>query len=808
MFDFIYTLRSLLRNRGYVSLVIVIVAGGLAVAMALYSFVENIWFKPLPFDNGDRFITFKSYDNNSSLEPISAVDEFIAQYLSETTSSFDTINITRTRLNAVLSEGDATESYNAAQISADLLAAAQVAPKLGRLLTRDDEIAGAQNVALIGDRVWLNSFEGQQDIIGRETTINGQPYTIVGVMPREFRFPFAHDVWLPLKLGARSEPGKAPLTSLLGVLKDGVSIEQANIDVAKNMATLAEDHPEYYSTQVVYAIPYTHTVLNNFNIIYAMIAAVVAIVLLMCVNVGNLLLVRANENLNDLAIQKALGASIWKLMQSSLRESFLICLTGGLLGLGLSVLVIHFVGLMLALFYGGEIFQPFWWEFHLTTSSVIAAIICLGCTWLLGSSFPMWQLFRSKDEPLMGKSTSKSLVGAQSPRVIRYLVGFEVTLSIALLIVSGSLAAAIQLAVNSDYGAATENYLSANISLNTQDYGDIDARLQYYTTLQTELNALPAIEHTSFTTALPGSLAPQIPFNVEDRNLRDTTGGFPKQGVVWVSDNYFNVMDVPVLAGRSFDGGDQRDSLPVVVIDDIFAAQMWPGESAVGKRLLIEPGAKQEWLMVIGVIQHIVQSRPLQGVKNVSTLYRPLSQSSPRQLSLVAPTTVVPIALVQSVKRVSTQVDRRIALTNVQSLEHGLIRNMSGWQLISSLFAMAAAIAFIMSMCGIYGVMSRAVTQRTQEMGVRRALGLTNLGVTKQFLLSASVYLLIGLVVGGTVGLLGLNVFAEVLAEILNRLPIVLATTTFGVTLTIYLATVVPSRKIAQLEPGDALRYE
>ena len=806
--DLKYAMRLLRKSPAFTLLSTLLVAVGLGITLVVFNLANNMYFKSPSFPNGDRYVSIVGVDKTMGLAASDLLDNTIFQLISDRNQSYQVLGAVRFWNSATISDGDSAQIFNAAAITPQLLELTGVNPLLGRSLSPEDSLTGAEAVVLLGHDVWQGYYNSRSDIVGQYSRINGQQHTIIGVMPPGYTFPSHHELWLPRQIAGSVQPGEGKTTPI-ALLKEGVSLQQAQSELNAIMADLTEQYPQLYTNLGAKVVPYIGIYDANgevFGSLYLFLCF--AILLLACINVGSLILVRAGERTQELAIRSSLGGTRWRIARQALIEPFLVCLGGGLLGLGLAHYGIKFLGLgWKGLFNGGNL--PFWMDFSLDADTLLAAVLIITVIWLSAGGFSAWRVSRLDLNKVLGGFSKGSAIRGSS-KFSAIVVSIELIFSFQLLIIVGAMTLGFRILLQTDYGVARENYLTAEIILSGSAYQSSAARYQYYQNLQQELALESGIEYSTLTSTLPsGRGTPMTFFGLEDRDLRNN-GLFPSQYLLSIASNYFTALEVPILQGRSFNDADNLDSTPVVIIDQTFARSTWPDQSALGKRIQLRPDSAEEssWLTVIGVVPHIINAQAVAGAGKLSSFYQPLAQVTPYYMKVVIKVPNDPNSYRAQLISASTRADRDIALRSIKPLDEVLDHSLLGQKLLSTEFMWVSWVVLVLAITGIFGLISRAVLSRTQEIGIRRALGASRSHIIGMYLGQASLYLLIGLIVGGGTGVLFVYGGASILPEILDAIaPIAIGVTTLLVILVLG-ASYLPVRRVIKMEPGTALRYD
>lgn len=808
--DLIFNLRLLRKNFGFVAICVLMIALGMGLSITLYTIMDNGGTKSMPIPDGDRYVDIRGYDSTIGSGRRFGLDGYAYQILEDSARSFKTFGASR-RLSAIFSDNDVAARYQGVRITPNILQATGVVPALGRTLLPSDDIPGAQPVVLISHLLWRNYYAAREDIVGVSSVINGNPYTVVGVMPEGYRYPTTHDLWLPLQLAKGAQPGETPELGVIGILNEGSTVESATVEINTLLTPLNDAFPDIYMNLAGFVNPCCGILGIDSQVVkYSLPALTLFLLLLVCLNVANLILVRTNQRIHEFAIRSALGATRKRLVRAILQDSLLICLLGAFLGLFLADFGMAYVDAAAteALSVLGG--QPFWFNFDWELRTAISAVVVVITIWLLSAGLAIWKIARQDlSVTLAGGSNSGN--ESRSSFGTATMVSFEMVFSCFLLILSGVAIGGSIDAVRTDYGTATAGYLTGEIDLSSDRYSDGSTRDFFQENLGQELLSRDGIEAVSFTTALPSQYGDEVRYNLEAQDVM-VDNRFPRQNVVHISDNYFDVMEVPLLSGRVFDGTDTLDSLPVVIVGELFAEQMWPNQQAIGKRIEISPATDSaQFLTVVGVSSHIVQSFVLDGLYDPS-FYRPMTQTccdnSAQIMNVVLKVAGTPDEYRQVLQRAAARVDREVPVSSISSLVGVIETSNSVVLFMSEAFSTMALITLALAITGIYAIVSRSVRQRTKEIGIRRAVGSSNNLVHWVFIKQGLRYLLVGLLIGGGGAALVTNSVTSGSVGLIDYLPGVFVAVSVGLALLVFIATYTPSSSLVAMEPGETLRDE
>lgn len=815
-FELKYTLRLLRKKQGFAAICAFVIAVGIGISIPLIKVSGFFGFTDVPLPESDRLVTVRQRIDGQGNVP--TIDPYSYRHIEQNTEGFELLAAFRQQA-AVFSDGETADTFYGAWLTPDFMQYGAGEALMGRTLQPRDDLPGAEAVAVIGYDLWQNYYAGANDIIGRVSEINGENVTIVGVMPQEFRFPTAHELWLPLQLPNTPDAGLERNLYVAGLLQDGTDRNAIEVELNSILISLANDYPEFYGSSSAEVLPYSLIRINDGPVFsYLFMSMMITVLLLVCFNVANLLSARNSERLSELAVRGAVGGSRWKITSQVLLESFLVCLLAACVGLILGAIGVSIIGGGLA---NPSFRMPFWVNFSLTSGDFVFVALITAGIWLLSGLYPAWKISRTDINSILS-SDSKSLAGDASSRLTKSMVTIEIIVSCFLLVVCLSTVAGFYVATRQDMGVDPEGLVSARINLSASDYSDPESKLRFIEDLRNELFNEDQFGAVTFATALPGQFPIRLDFDLEDVEV-SVSNRLPQVGLAWVDYNYLDVMGIELHQGRFFDSSDEASSESVAIVDKFFADRYWPGESVIGKQVRMQPELGGDWLTIVGVINHLVQGQPTAERLYQSTLYRPISQLSAQDsgpittnrisLAIEAPG-MMPTPLLdleQALKAAAARVDRAIPLTEVYALSEMMYLTVKSNSFFYTIMLWMALATVILGIVGIYGVVSRSVFSRSMEIGIRRALGSSSAKIINIFLRQGSLYLAIGLLLGGFGGVMTVGVLLQAVGSdqgmsivflyIVPPVAIVLC-------LLVFAASYMPARKLIAIEPGEALHYE
>ena len=737
-----------------------------------------------------------SPDRSSNLSPAALRD---AQALSAFSGvlgvRFWTANITGV---------DLPEQVRGARMTFNSLRVLERKPILGHDLSEADDAPGAGHVVLLGHGLWQRRFGGDSGIVGRTVWINGEGYRVAGVMPEDFAFPVGVQLWAPLALPAAEWADRAHHSMFaLARLAPGVGERQADAAAAALGSRLASSYPATNAGWQMHA----ESAERFFGagprpFMMVLLASGAFVLLIACANVANLLLARATGRRRELAVRIALGASRNRIMRQQLTESVLISLAGGALGI-LSALW-GLDALTRSVPIEVRAYIPGFGELHFDLRAFAFAAVTAVLSGLLFGLAPAFTAARVDVQGTLKEGARGEVGGTHSRRLRSILVVAEVASALLLLVGAAQTLDTFRRLALTDPGFRSRGVLTLAVTLPAADYPKDSAVVQFFQNLQDRIAALPGVERVGSTTNLPLSWNENRGgVEVEGRPLRrreDAIG----VGMRLVSASYLEALSVPLVRGRLLGTGDRMGTVPVAVISEEAARLLWPGQDAVGKRFRPDSG---QWVEVVGVVRN-VRANPLIGNESDAVVYFANQQRPQRTLTFVVAGPGDPAALVKPVQRAINTLDSRLAAGEVVPMPRVILSTLSPQSATAQTLAASAVIALIMACVGIYGVMSYSVSQRTQEIGVRVALGATAGGV--QRLVLGGALKLAG--IGIALGLAGALAMGRGLQAILVGTkatdPVALTGVALALVAAAVVASYVPARRATRVDPMTALRAE
>lgn len=791
--------RMLRKTPGSTAIAVIALAMGVGLTALMFSILYGVIWRGLPFEESEELMFLENArvaegDNSAPVFSHDFTDWRTLQRSFEELSAF-------TNRDFNVSGGDRPERYDGALITAAAFDILKVQPLLGRLFTEEDDRPGSAPVVVIGFNLWRDRFASDPGILGKTLRLNGQETTIIGVMPEGFQFPFREDLWVPFRLDPQTMPrGSGESVSVFGRLREGVSLDRAKLDFSAITDRLARDYPA--TNQGVSAVikPYTREIIGNdeMAVLLSGLGATVLVLLMACANVANLLMSRTAARIREVGVRCALGASKVRIALQFLMESFLLALAGAVIGLVIGEIGVRLFNNAIA---GTQ--PPFWIDIRIDGTALLLVLILTLLATFASGTLPALQAARANINEIL-KDEARGSSSFRIGRISRALVVLDIALSCSLLALAGLMIRSVVKLGSVALPFPTEDVLAARVALPELDYTDPASRLRFFESVEARLTGMPGVTSFTLTTALPGLNVGRNTLTIEGVSYANDNAK-PSAARAIVTPAFFSTFGVDPLEGRLLTTQDRDGNLRVAVVNQSFARQHWPGESALGRRLRFDFDTTGTWLTIAGVVPDLYMN----GVQNEEPagVYVPLAQNPVRFMNIVA-RAPDPLALVPALREAVAEIDPDLPLYEVSSLA-AQIREDTWFVLVFGvLFMTFGLVALLLASIGLYGVMSFSVGQRTREVGVRMALGARPRDVLAMIMRQGGLQLAVGLTVGLILAFTVSRFMEAILFNVSTRDPVTFVGIVIVLSATTGLACIVPARRATRVDPLTALRYE
>jgi predicted permease len=799
--DVKYGVRMLLREPGFTAVMVVALALGIGVNTTVFTLVNAVLFRGLPFEKPDRVIYLSTNELAKNRRDVALSYPDFADWRAQAKSFQDLAGFSGA--NVVLTDdAGAPERYSGAYMTVNAFRLIGQAPMLGRDFLPEEGRAGAARTCIIGHSIWETRYGGNPQILGKSIRIDDKPATIVGVMPKGMKFPVNADMWIALVPDGDFAKREFRNMSAFGRLADGVSLQQARAELEAIALRLQKAYPKSNQGITAMAIPYN----DQFNggnirtIFLVLLGAVGFVLLIACANVANLLLARALARVREVSIRTALGASRWRVIRQLLIESILIGVLGGVAGLGIAIWGVRLFDLAVA-----NVGKPYWIVFRMDfTVFAYLAAVCVFTGILFGLA-PAIQLSRVDLNSIL-KEGGRGSTAARSRYLTGFLVVTEVALSIVLLVGSGLMIRSFLKLYGMTSGMHADRFMTMRLNLPKEKYPKDDARLRFYDQLAPRIAAVPGVESSTLVSHLPINGAFNWKFELDGQPPVEEDKR-PGVAALVAGPSYFQTAGIPVLRGRAFNDVDGVSGKEAVIVNQRFAAKYWPNQDPIGKRVHLLWDGDRPWLTVVGVSQDFRQIRPDQSELE-PVVYVPYREKPVSGIAMMVRASGNPASLTSALRKEVQSLDRDLPVFNVQTLQTNFEQQRWPFRVFGTLFAVFAAIALLLSSVGLYAVMAYSVTRRTQEIGLRIAMGASGGNILRLVLAQGMRQLAIGVAIG-LLGAFGLaRVMKSLLVQITPSYPVTFATISAILIVVGIFACWLPARGAVQVDPMTALRYE
>ena len=828
--DIKYAARLLHKKPVFTVLTVFIVAIGLGLTLYTYSLLSNLVFKPLLLNKDTPIISIEAEFNQSHLFRI-GIDPYDLLTIRNEMDSIDEIGVyqDRTSLIGNTQNNSVTRKYNSVNIEWNVFEFTGVKPIMGRVLMAEDHFEGAEPVIVLGYDIWQHYFMAQEDIVGSVILADAIPTRVVGIMPQGFAFPMTAQAWLPIKQTLLS-PTDWSRNGLFAYarLKKEVPFEVFQQELAllnKKVVKILPDNVRWRMDDFegyLRAVPYKKANITQFYSIFITMAVVVLLILLLaCINVGNLLLARVNERFKEVAIRVALGVPRNRLILQMLLESIFICTIGGFLAILIAGWGLELSNTVFEQMYMATEQKPFWWQVSLDVDAIILLIVAVVAMIAITGFIPAWRALSGDFNAVLRDGTRGSQ-GKKAARASQILVISEILLSCVVLVIATILLSTSYSAGQADYGVDTNNRITATIELPVVDYpireeeefelADTLKRTAFYYQLKDTLEQMPNIEGVAFLSQLPGTGAGASYFEIEGR-VAAVYNENPYSNNEVVSRDAWHAIGMRVIQGRDFNLDDISAEVDTIIINESISNDFFPDGDAIGQRVrraFRNPDADREggWQTIVGVVSDTYHGSAMRTSSEQYSSYFMLDHIGYSSIDVAIHYNGSQAEAEKSLQHAINQVNNNATVYNMQSYDELISQPMILVSAISKVFLLCGVIAIFLAASGIYAVAANSISQRTQEIGVRRALGASDSKIMQLFMRKAVWQLVIGLSIGITMSLWVVNQMTDTMVINQGSYMVGLIAIPLLIIIMVLVATYVPTRKIVLMEPSDALHHD
>ncbi len=800
--DVRFSLRQLLKHKGFTLVAVLTLALGIGANTAMFSVLNTFLFRALPYPNSDQLVRIFRTSPHSQSWPHSPGNFFDQHNQNTVFEKMAAYNFVSRNLTE---EGQTAERLLSLAATSDFFSLLAVSPAHGRVFKPEEFEPGADNVVVLTDRFWTRRFGSDPNIVGRTILLDGKSVQVVGVMPSGFDHPILWgpiDIWQPLAFPPERKMDRSTnYLSSFGRLKAGVSIEQAE----QSMVTLAANIGKQNSSNESESLrlePLQRSMSDSIGrtVMWFTFGLAGFVLLIACANLANLQLVRTAARSRELAVRAALGAGRLRLLQLSLTESIVIALIGGLISFGLALWGVRFISARLFTDLPGANVQLDYRVFGF-------ALLCSVVTGVLFGTVPAWFASRADVNLSLRENSRGSTAGRSQHRLRHTLIVGEVAFAMVLLAAAGLFLRGLQRFINADPGWRVDGLLTAQMSLRGDKYKDDKQRVAFLTEMENRLRTLPGVEHVAI-----GSSHPVYGFNSSGSFLVEgqpepPPDKYPEMFFEAVNSDYFATLGARLQQGRIFNAADTADHPKVVIINETTARHFWPNENPVGKRIS-DTSPKRVFFEIVGIVNDLDFPGTLREPYTRFQAFVPVAQDAPAYVTIALRTSADPEAFGNSMRNAIAGIDPALPVYRIRTARAAVDQGLGSISLLGSLLGAFALIGVILAAVGIYGVVSYTVVQRTGELGIRVALGAQTRDVMRLVLGKGALLVLSGALLGAA-GAYGVSrLLIAIIPSLPTSDPLIVLITGIGLIAVGLVACYIPARRATRVDPLVALRSE
>ena len=795
--DVRYALRTLARRPGFTAVAAITLALGIGANTAIFSVVNGVLLRPFDYPEAERLVALR--ESNPSKQPDSQVSPANFLEWQRQNTVFSDLATYRTVSYNLTGDGN-PERLLAGRVSAGFFKTLGVGPILGREFSPEEDQLGRDKVVLISEGLWRRRFGSDASVIGKTLKLSGENFTVIGVMPASLRLPDQREreLWTPIAFTENERIyHHVRFVEAIARLKPGVTLDQAQAEMTAIAGRLAQAHPDANQGWTIRIAPVLDFAVGDARkILWILFSAVGLVLLIACANVTNLLLARAATRQKEIAIRVALGAGRLRIIRQLATESLLLALLGAVVAWPMAVWGLK------ALLAIAPADLP---RLADVTIDNRALLFTLGITLLTGLIFglvPALQSVNANSNQTLKDGGSEGNRGGTGRRIGNLLIAGEVALAVMLLVGSGLLLRTIWQLHNVNPGFDDRNALAVTLQLSDKKYADTKQVAQFSEKLVQQVSTMPGVEATGVARILPIAHELTLGYYVEGKP-RESDNQLPQTNYSAVSADYFDAMRIPLIAGRMFDDRDNQQSPRVAIVSAELAQRVFPGEDPIGRRINVTTGP-ENFREIVGVVGDVTQQGLVRGASQ--HVYEPFSQAPSNFMTLIVRGSSDPTALVPAIRSKVLELDQELPLQRVTTLDKIIANSIRQQRFTSVVLSVFAAVALVLAVAGLYGVISYSVAQRTRELGIRLALGAQVGDVLRLVLKQGMTYVLIGEVIGivGAYALTGL--MQGLLFGVTATDKATFITVAVSLFLVALVACYVPARRATKVDPLIALK--